>query len=469
MVIKTRFAPSPTGDLHVGGARTALFSWLYAKKQGGQFVLRIEDTDLERSSQESIQAIFDAMNWLGLKYDEGPFYQMQRMPRYTECIEQLIAEGKAYRCYCTKEELIDMREAQLARKEKPRYDGRCQHRSTIPPQDLPYVVRFKNPTSGSVKWHDIVKGEIEIANKELDDLVIARTNGTPTYNFTVVIDDWDMGITHVIRGDDHVNNTPRQINMLNALNAKIPYYGHVPMILADDGKRLSKRHNAVGVMQYKNDGYLPEALLNYLIRLGWSCGDEEIFSLESMIEKFDIKHISKSPAMFNTDKLNWLNQHYMKTLPTEEVADMLQDQYDQLKIDTNHGPNLQEIIPIMAERVNTLKNMAVATRYCFEDFSEFNLKAAQKHLRPAAQAPLQAVKAQLSRIDCWQPQILHQTVVMTAEELGISIGKVGMPLRVAITGTGVSPELGVTLAWVGKERVLKRIDMTLTFIAMRVS
>lgn len=471
MTVKTRFAPSPTGYLHVGSARTALFSWLYAKKHGGQFVLRIEDTDIERSSQESIQAIFDGMSWLGLKYDEGPFYQMQRMSRYAKYIEQLLAAGKAYRCYCSKAELTTMREAQLAHKQKPRYDGRCRQDSTATSHDndTPYVIRFKNPTSGTVKWHDIVKGDIEIANQELDDLVIYRADGIPTYNFTVIIDDWDMGITHVIRGDDHVNNTPRQINMLKALDATIPQYGHVPMILGDDGKRLSKRHGAVSVMQYKTDGYLPEALLNYLIRLGWSHGDEEIFSLEAMIEKFDIEHISKSPAMFDTEKLNWLNQHYMKTLPVEQIAGALQNQYDQLKIDTSDGPALQAIIPIMTDRVHTLTEMAVATRYCFEDFSEFDTKAAKKHLRPAAQVPLATVKKHLSHIDRWQAQDLHRAVVATAEALDISLGKVGMPLRVAVTGGGASPDLGTTLAWVGKARVLKRIDMALTAIAMRVS
>lgn len=468
MVVKTRFAPSPTGYLHVGGARTALFSWLYARQQKGAFVLRIEDTDQARSTQASVKAIFDGMDWLGLDYDEGPFYQMQRITRYQECIEKLLAEGKAYYCYCTKEELDQMREAQMVSKQKPRYDGRCRYRSNEKPSNIPYVIRFKNPESGVVKWNDMIKGEIEIANKELDDLIIARGDGTPTYNFTVVIDDWDMGISHVVRGDDHVNNTPRQINMLTALGAKTPVYGHVPMILGEDGKRLSKRHGAVSVIQYKEDGYLPQALLNYLVRLGWSCGDEEIFSLEEMIAKFDVKHISKSPAAFNTEKLDWLNQHYMKTLPVAEVAKALRYQYDQLNIDVNKGPELTEIVPVMAERANTLKAMAQQTRCYFEDFKVFEEKAAKKHLRLVAQTPLEAIKAKLVKIEHWQAQQLYQVVADTAEELETGMGKVGMPLRVAITGSSMSPGLGITLAWVGQQRTLARINTALAFIAKRV-
>lgn len=466
--VRTRFAPSPTGYLHVGGVRTALFSWLYAKRHQGQFILRIEDTDLERSTPESVQAILDGMHWLGLDYDEGPIYQMQRMARYKECIQQLLDQGDAYHCYCTKEELETMRAEQMARKAKPRYDGRCRHRTDIP-KDIPPVVRFKNPETGSVRWRDLVKGDIEIANKELDDLIIARSDGTPTYNFTVAVDDWDMQITHVIRGDDHVNNTPRQINILKALGATLPEYGHVPMILGDDGKRLSKRHGAVSVMQYQEAGYLPEALLNYLVRLGWSAGDQEIFSLDEMIAKFDMANISRAPAAFNTEKLNWLNQHYMKTLPAKTVAAALQDQYKKLNINTQHGPSLEAIIPIMAERVSTLQQIAEQTRCYFEDFTEFDPGAAKKHLRPVAAEPLKAVREKLAKADNWQPDILHQIVTDTATELDIGMGKVGMPLRVAVTGSGMSPELGTTLCWVGKAKALKRIDMALDFIATRAT
>lgn len=467
MTIKTRFAPSPTGYLHVGGARTALFSWLYAKQHQGEFILRIEDTDQERSTQASIQAILDGMQWLGLTYDDGPFYQMQRMDRYQTCLQQLLNEGKAYYCYCSKESLEAMREQQIANKQKPRYDGRCRHQ-TDHPENTPRVIRFKNPELGTVKWHDLVKGDIEIANAELDDLIIARSDGTPTYNFTVVIDDWDMGITHVIRGDDHVNNTPRQINMLKALGAPIPEYAHVPMILGDDGKRLSKRHGAVGVMQYREDGFLPEALLNYLVRLGWSHGDQEIFSIQEMIDDFDIHHISNSPAAFNTEKLRWLNQHYIKTLPVNTIVQGLQYQYDQLNINTDTGPELDTVVPVMADRVHTLKAMAEQTRCYFEDFDTFDDKAAKKHLRPVAETPLKIVKEKLAQLDSWQAAILHRTVADTANELAIGMGKIGMPLRVAITGSSNSPDLGITLEWVGQQRTLTRIDQALAYMAQRI-
>ncbi len=324
MTVRTRFAPSPTGYLHIGGARTALFSWAYARKHGGTFILRIEDTDVERSTPEAVQAILDGMNWLKLNYDEGPFYQMQRMPRYKEVIQQMLAAGQAYYCYTSPAELDAMREAQRARGEKPRYDGtwRPEPGKTLPavPADAKPVVRFKNPTEGVVAWKDMVKGHIEFSNTELDDLIIARADGTPTYNFCVVVDDWDMGITQVIRGDDHVNNTPRQINILKALGATLPNYAHLSMILGDDGTKLSKRHGAVSVMQYDEDGYLPEAVINYLARLGWSHGDEEVFSVEQFCEWFDLDHITPSAAQFNTEKLNWLNNHYIKQTDNDRAG-----------------------------------------------------------------------------------------------------------------------------------------------------
>ena len=393
MTTRTRFAPSPTGYLHVGGARTALYAYLVARQQQGQFILRIEDTDVERSTAESVQAILDGMQWLGLDYDEGPFYQMQRMDRYAEVIQQLLDSGHAYRCYCTPEELDAMREQQRANNEKPRYDGRCRQRQDNP-DDQPYVIRFKNPTDGMVAWDDLVKGRIEIANRELDDFIIARTDGTPTYNFTVVVDDWDMGITEVIRGDDHVNNTPRQINLFKALGAELPQYGHVPMILGEDGKRLSKRHGAVSVMQFRDMGYLPQALLNYLVRLGWSSGDQEVFGLEDMIKQFSLQNVSRSPAAFDSKKLNWLNQHYIKSLPVTQVAQALQWHYQQLDIDVAHGPDLVELIPLMAERVDTLQQLAEQTRYFYQDFAQFDETAAKKHLRPVAAEPLALVKPQ---------------------------------------------------------------------------
>ena len=318
MTVKTRFAPSPTGYLHVGGARTALYSWLHAKSQGGEFVLRIEDTDLERSTQEAVDAILEGMKWAGLDWDEGPYFQTQRFDRYNELVDQLLAEDKAYKCYCSRERLDELREKQMAAKESPRYDGKCSH-GDIVDTGADYVVRFRNPKSGSVIVDDKIRGKVEFANTELDDLIIRRTDGSPTYNFCVVVDDWDMGITNVVRGEDHLNNTPRQINILKALGAPVPEYAHVAMILGDDGAKLSKRHGAVGVMQYRDDGYLPEALLNYLVRLGWSHGDQEIFSTEEMIKLFSLDAVNKAPSAFNTEKLQWVNQHYIKTLAPEYI------------------------------------------------------------------------------------------------------------------------------------------------------
>jgi glutamyl-tRNA synthetase len=466
MTTRTRFAPSPTGYLHVGGVRTALYSYLVARQQQGQFILRIEDTDVARSSKESVQAILDGMQWLGLDYDEGPFYQMQRMERYREVIQQMFDDGHAYRCYCTPEELDAMRSQQRANGEKPRYDGRCRKRQDQP-DDQPYVMRFKNPTEGVVAWDDLVKGRIEIANRELDDLIIARTDGTPTYNFTVVVDDWDMRISEVIRGDDHVNNTPRQINLLKALGATVPQYAHVPMILGEDVKRLSKRHGAVSVMQFRDMGYLPEALVNYLVRLGWSSGDQEVFSREEMIAQFSLQNVSRSPAAFDTKKLNWLNQHYMKTLPLEQVANALQWHYQQLGIDVSQGPAVTELIPVMAQRVDTLRQLAEKTRYFYQDFDQFDAAAAKKHLRVVAAEPLLAVKQRLSTLTEWTTTAIHHAIEATAAELDIGMGKVGMPLRVAVTGAGQSPALDQTVQWIGRQRVLQRIDQALAFIDAR--
>ena len=355
--IKTRFAPSPTGYLHVGGARTALYSWLFSRHNKGEFVLRIEDTDLERSTQPAIDAIMDGMNWLNLNWDEGPYYQTKRFDRYNQVIDQMLAAGTAYRCYCSKERLEKLREDQMAKGEKPRYDGCCRHGDHNHTPDEPHVVRFLNPQEGSVIFDDKIRGPIEFSNQELDDLIIRRTDGSPTYNFCVVIDDWDMEITHVIRGEDHINNTPRQINILKALGAPVPEYAHVSMILGDDGKKLSKRYNAVSVMQYRDDGYLPEALLNYLVRLGWSHGDQEIFSIDEMIKDFTLEAISKSASAFNTDKLLWLNHHYINTLPAEQVAVHLDWHIKQQNIDTSNGPSLVELIKLLGERCKTLKEM----------------------------------------------------------------------------------------------------------------
>lgn len=397
MKIKTRFAPSPTGYLHVGGARTALYSWLFARHNKGEFVLRIEDTDLERSTPEAIEAIMDGMNWLNLEWDEGPYFQTKRFDRYNAVIDEMLVAGTAYKCYCSKERLDELREAQMANGEKPRYDGRCRHDHSEHAADEPCVVRFANPQEGSVIFDDQIRGPIEFSNQELDDLIIRRTDGSPTYNFCVVVDDWDMEITHVVRGEDHINNTPRQINILKALNAPVPVYAHVSMINGDDGKKLSKRHGAVSVMQYRDDGYLPEALLNYLVRLGWAHGDQEIFSREEMIELFSLSSVSKSASAFNTDKLLWLNHHYINTMQPEYVATYLQWHIEQAKIDTRTGPELADLVKLLGERCKTLKEIAESCRYFYEEFDEFDADAAKKHLRPVARQPLEVVQTS------WRP------------------------------------------------------------------
>ena len=468
MTLTTRFAPSPTGYLHVGGARTALYSWLYAKKNGGDFILRIEDTDLERSTQASVDAIMDGMNWLNLEWTHGPYFQTKRFDRYKEVIAQLLESGNAYRCYSTAEEVEAMREEAKAKGEIEKYNGFWRDRTDYP-EDKPYVIRFKNPIGGDVVIKDMVKGDIVISNDQLDDLIIARSDGTPTYNLTVVVDDWDMKVTHVVRGDDHVSNTPKQINILKALGAEIPEYAHIPMILGDDGKRLSKRHGAVSVMQYRDDGYLPEALLNYLVRLGWSHGDQEIFSREEMIELFDLTGCNRAPSAFNTEKLIWVNQHYMKTLDPEYVAEHLAWHMKDQGIDTSEGPALAEIVKVQAERVKTLKEMAEISRYFYQDFTEFDAAAAKKHLRPVAQQPLEVVKFKLAALEGWNAADIHAAINATAEELEVGMGKVGMPLRVAATGGGNSPSLDVTLALMPKDKVIERINMALEFVEERIA
>ncbi len=468
MTLTTRFAPSPTGYLHVGGARTALYSWLYAKKNGGDFILRIEDTDLERSTQASVDAIMDGMNWLNLEWTHGPYFQTKRFDRYKEVIEQLLASGNAYRCYSTAEEVEAMREEAKEKGEIEKYNGLWRDRTDYP-EGQPYVIRFKNPIGGDVVIKDMVKGDITISNDQLDDLIIARTDGTPTYNLTVVVDDWDMKVTHVVRGDDHISNTPKQINILKALGAPLPEYAHIPMILGDDGKRLSKRHGAVSVMQYRDDGYLPEALLNYLVRLGWSHGDQEIFSREEMIELFDLTGCNRAPSAFNTDKLIWVNQHYMKTLAPEYVAEHLQWHMDDQGIDTSNGPALSEVVKVQADRVKTLKEMAQISRYFYEDFDELDPKAVKKHLRPVTVEPLNVVKSKLAALSEWVPELIHDAINDTATELEVGMGKVGMPLRVAATGGGNSPSLDITLALLDKDIVLARIDNAIKVVEERIA
>ncbi len=459
MTVITRFAPSPTGYLHVGGARTALYCWLYARKTQGKFILRIEDTDLERSTQESVQAILDGMTWLNLDYDEGPYYQTKRFDRYKEVIAELLQAGKAYRCYCTKERLEKLRSDQMENKEKPRYDGFCRNRQDQP--EGSYVIRFKNPVDGVVEFDDLIRGKLTFSNNELDDLIIARSDHTPTYNFTVVVDDRDMNITHVIRGDDHINNTPRQINILRALGSTPPSYAHVPMILGSDGKRLSKRHGAVSVMQYREEGFLPEALLNYLVRLGWSHGDQEIFSMEEMIKYFEIQNINNSPAAFNTEKLTWLNQYYIKTSSPERVAKELAWHMERLDIDITQGPPLTDMVKAQAERVKTLREMAEKSQYFYCENIVYNPESVAKHITPEVKPAMAEIRDGLANLQDWTKEAIHQVIVDTSAKLDIKMGKVAQPIRVAVTGDTISPSIDLTLFLLGRERVIDRLDAVL--------
>lgn len=463
MTLRTRFAPSPTGYLHIGGARTALYSWLHARRHGGTFILRIEDTDLERSTAESVNAILEGMTWLNLEYDEGPFYQTHRFPRYKEVIQEMLKAGTAYHCYCSKEELEQMRSDQMARKEKPRYDGRCRQHSK-PRDGVSPVVRFKNPLDGETVVDDLIKGRVVFKNSELDDLIIARSDGTPTYNFTVVVDDMDMKISHVIRGDDHLNNTPRQMNILKALGCTPPRYAHVAMILGADGQKLSKRHGAVSVMQYRDDGFLPEALLNYLVRLGWSHGDQEVFTVDQMIELFDVNNVNKAASAFNPEKLLWLNQHYIKTSPPEHVARHLSWHLSKRDIDPSTGPDITEVVKIHQERAKTLVELADSVVCFYRDIHTYDEKSASKHLTPDIAPALRAVREQFTTLEPWTPQEIHRVVGAVAEQHGLNMGKIAQPLRVALTGAAVSPPIDVTTHLIGKARVVARIDAALRHI-----
>src|SRR6201996_1092047 len=460
MATVTRFAPSPTGMLHVGGVRTALFSWLYARRLGGKFILRIEDTDRERSTDEAVKVILDGMAWLSLDADEGPYYQTQRFDRYREVIRGMLDDGTAYHCYCTKQELEQMREQQIARKEKPRYTGICRDRTT-PREGIDPVVRFRNPTDGAVVVQDLVHGAVTFQNTELDDLIICRSDGNPTYNFCVVVDDMDMGITHVIRGDDHLNNTPRQMNMLLALGATPPVYAHVPMILGPDGAKLSKRHGAVSVLQYEEEGYLPDALLNYLVRLGWSHGDQEIFTREEMIAAFDIHDVNKAASAFNPEKLLWLNQQHMMRADPKSLIPHLQSQLKRLGLESTDKVLLEGVIVAQRERAKTLKEMAQNSRFFFTDQVEMDPKAAAKHLTAAAIPVLQKVRERLAAIAEWSTAAIHTALNDLATELQTGLGKVAQPLRVAVAGSAVSPPIDATLALLGRERTLTRIDAAL--------
>ena len=456
MTVRTRFAPSPTGFLHIGGLRTALFSWLYARRHGGIFVLRIEDTDLERSTLPAIQQILDGLEWAGLEHDEGPFFQTKRFDRYKEVIDELLAEGHAYRCYCTKEELDQMRAEQQARGEKPRYDGRWRDRTDALP-GVPPVIRFKNPQSGEIVVDDVVHGKVVFQNSELDDLIIARSDGSPTYNFCVVVDDMDMQISHVIRGDDHLNNTPRQMNMLLALGAKVPVYAHLPMILGADGAKLSKRHGAVSVLQYRDEGFLPEALLNYLARLGWSHGDQEIFSIEEMTRLFDIADVNKSASAFNGEKLAWLNQQHMMHAPAARLVEPLRWHLQLAGIEALDEMQLEKIVVAQRERAKTLKEMSANSLFFFRAPQAYDEKAVRKNVSPEILSLLTTVAEELDALPEWAAPAIHAIVSGVAERAGVALGKLAQPLRLAMCGGTVSPPIDATLAILGKQETLRRL------------
>jgi len=468
MTVRTRFPPSPTGFLHIGGARTALFNWLYARRHGGRMVLRIEDTDRERSTEESVQAIFDGLGWLNLDYDEGPFYQSRRTERYREVIRQLLAEGWAYHCYCSREELDAMREQQRAEGIKPRYDGRCRGRTQPEPGVSP-VVRFRNPLEGSVVIDDVIRGRIAISNSELDDLIIARSDGSPTYNLTVVVDDVDMEITHVIRGDDHINNTPRQINIIKALGAPLPVYAHVPMILGQDGKRMSKRHGAVSVTEYREQGFLPHAVLNYLARLGWSHGDDELFSVEELVELFDVDAVHRSSAVFDPDKLLWVNYEHMKQTPVEDLKEHARYHFDRAGIAIDDQPHWREVIEVNRDRSKTLVELVDRSAFFFREVDSYDPKALKKHVKGQATDVLKSLCGHFESLEPWTAEAIHERLHSVAAEFDVGLGKVAQPIRVAVAGVAVSPPIDATLAILGRDETVARIGRLLKYLAQHTA
>ena len=466
--VKTRFAPSPTGYLHIGGVRTALFAWLYARHHEGEFLLRIEDTDRERSSAAAVNVILEGMAWLGLDHDRDIVYQSGRTEIYKDAIQRLLDQGGAYHCFCSKEELEAMRSEAMSKGEKPRYNGKCREGVDRVPEGVAPVVRFKNPLDGEVVIDDLIQGRVVISNRELDDLILARADGSPTYNLTVVVDDADMGITHVMRGDDHLNNTPRQINIFKALDKAAPKYAHIPLILNADGKKLSKRHDAASVLEYKDQGFLPDALLNYLVRLGWSHGDKEIFSVAEMIELFDIGQVNKAAAALNQDKLTWLNQHYLRESNAERIAPLLEEKLIRLGVDVSGPPGLTELAEVQKERVKTIAEMAEQSRLFYEDFNEYDEAAAKKHLRPVVFEALRQVKESLAGLGSWDKEAIHGTINAVAEGRAMKFGKIAQPLRVAVTGSAVSPSIDVTLQLLGRDKVLSRLARALEVIERRM-
>ena len=457
--MKSRFAPSPTGYLHIGGARTALFAWLWAKKTSSKFVLRIEDTDKERSTQTSVDAILDGMEWLGLDYDEGPIYQSDRTERYNEVINELLLNGKAYYCDCSKERLEKMRENQIANKEKPKYDGCCRNKAL-----KNGVIRFLNPDDGSVIFDDFVKGKVTITNSELDDLIISRTDGSPTYNLTVVVDDHDMEIECVIRGDDHINNTPKQINLYKAMGWPLPEFAHVPMILGSDGSRLSKRHGALNLLAYRDEGFLPEALLNYIVRLGWSNGDQEIFSVQEMIDLFELKNINNSPASFNQEKLEWINQSYIKSTDINNLVENLKWHLNNLNINLDNGPSIYELAESLRERSGSLVDMAISCVMFYCDFDTFDSVQANKVFNTKSRPILESLVVNLNSVDSWTAENIHSVIKIICDEHDVGFGKVGQPFRLALSGNGKSGSIDISAQFVGKERTLARLEKAIDWI-----
>lgn len=461
MSVITRFPPSPTGYLHVGSARTALYNWLFARANNGKMVLRVEDTDRERSTEESVKAIFDGLKWLGIDWDEGPFYQAERASRHIDVVNQLIKKGLAYKCYCSKERLDVLREHQMANKEQPKYDGAC--RGLTEDQEGDFVIRFKLDEAGGTSFDDIVRGPLTVSNTQLDDLILIRSDGSPTYNLSVVVDDMDMNISHVVRGEDHISNTFKQINILKAIGADIPKYAHISMIHGEDGQKLSKRHGAVGVMNYRDEGYLPEALLNYLVRLGWSFGDKELFSKEEMIELFSLENLQKSAAVFNQEKLLWLNQHYMRELPKDYVAKHLQWHFHNLGIDVSSGPSLEDLVELQAPRCSTLKELALASTYFFSAIN-IDPDAAKKHLKTAVAPALTLVAQRLESLATWQTEEIKEVIHNVAKELELKLGKIAQPIRVSVTGNTQSPSIDATLALLGQEKTVARLKVAIDLI-----
>ncbi len=457
--MKSRFAPSPTGYLHIGGARTALFAWLWAKKNQGEFILRIEDTDKERSTKESVEVILQGMEWLGLDYDKGPIFQSDRIERYQAVISLLIDSDKAYYCNCSKQRLDSLREDLMKKGEKPKYDGCCRKKNLTDG-----VVRFLNPNDKAVLFEDYVKGNIEFANSELDDLVIARADGSPTYNLTVVVDDHDMGIDFVIRGDDHINNTPKQINLYKALGWSLPTFAHVPMILGGDGARLSKRHGAVNILSYRDEGYLPKALLNYIVRLGWSHGNQELFSISEMIDLFDLKDINKAPASFNKDKLVWLNQSYIKTTEINELLNHLQYHLDRQSININNGPDIKDVVESLRDRSKTLIEMANSCTMFYQDFDSFDSDLAKNVFQTKSRTILESLYSSLEALDSWTAEEIHNVIMKICKNRNIGFAKVGQPFRLALSGNGKSGSIDKSAQLVGKDRTLSRLKMAIDFI-----